>query len=159
MSIRGACLKLAGGNAKEMLRLQNKYRNIKKETKIFKFPAINSQFLQKNDQKINSENKNQNTKLTDEDIKSLFLGLVNLVKETARENNKTEIEKFVLKTEEENRKRLVELEQKQNEIERLKQYTLELKEKIKNLNNALANYRVDFLNKKQNNFTNPNNNI
>ena len=159
MSIRGACLKLADGNATEMLRLQNKYRNIKKETKVFNFPIKNSEKLQKTGQKIDFSIENQNVKLTDDDIKSLFLGLVNLVKETAKEDNKSQIEKMVIKTEEENRKHLVELEQKQNEIERLKKYALELQEKNKSLSTALKNYRVDFLSKNQSNFTNPNNNI
>ena len=159
MSIRGACLKLADGNATEMLRLQNKYRNIKKETKVFDFPAKNSKKMQKNGQKVDFNIKNQNVKLTDDDIKSLFLGLVNLVKETAKEDSKSQIEKIVIKTEEENRKHLIELEQKQNEIERLKKYAIELQEKNKSLSTALENYRVDFLSKNNNNSINPTSNI
>ena len=142
MSTRGACLELSNGNAKEMLRLQNKYRSeMAKKTKILKFPAT----------KLDT---GHNTKLSDEDIKSLFLGLVKLVNENAKTESKEKMEKFLEQTEEEKRKHIIELEQKQFEIERLNQSISELKAKNISLNKSLENYRIDFLKQKnQNNQT------
>ena len=133
MSTRGACLKLSNGDIKQMLRLQNKYRSMKeKETKVYKFP-------------IQSTNKSKYA-LTDEDIKSLFMGLVNLVKESAKSDSQKKLQLFLEQTEEDKRKHLVELEQKQFEIDRLEQSINELKMKNALLNKSLQDYRIDYLN-------------
>lgn len=65
MSVRSACYKLANGDLARMTRLQNKYQNMKKNN-IIPF---------RNKQKLLSENE----------INSLFLGLVRLIKKTAIE--------------------------------------------------------------------------
>ena len=138
LSVRNACFRLAGGNAKEMLRLQNKYRNIAhKQAKVLKFPK---QSIESN------KNFGGKVKLTDDDIKSLFLGLVKLVKENATIDSKKQVEKILIATENEKRKHLVELEQKQFEISRLNQSIAELKQKNTLLNKVLENYRINYLN-------------
>ncbi len=92
-SVRRACLEVAQGNIKEMLRLQNKYRSLKLKNKIHDcFIKIknskkqlfnnNSKFQQKTSNILQMPNRN-NPVLTDEEIKSLFMGLVNLVKKSA----------------------------------------------------------------------------
>ena len=94
-SVRRACLEVAQGNIKEMLRLQNKYRSLKLKNKIHDcFITIknsrkqlfdnNSKFQQKTSNILQMPNRN-NPVLTDEEIKSLFMGLVNLVKKSAIE--------------------------------------------------------------------------
>lgn len=67
-SVRSACLTLAKGDLTLMTRLQNKYQNIKrKDKKIIAF-------------------KKKQISLTEQDINSLFLGLVKLIKKTAVED-------------------------------------------------------------------------
>ena len=94
-SVRRACLEVAQGNIKEMLRLQNKYRSLKLKNKIHDCFIIiknsrkqlfdnNSEFQQKTSNILQMPNRN-NPVLTDEEIKSLFMGLVNLVKKSAIE--------------------------------------------------------------------------
>lgn len=102
LSVRQACFKLAEGNLKFMVRYQNKYRCILKEKgtnkpTVLKFPL-------------------KTQRLTDEDIKSLFLGLVKLVKQSAITDATN-----VLKTENDFkadtlRKALVEISQKNKKI-------------------------------------------
>lgn len=131
-SVRNACEKLANGNVKEMLRIQNKYRSLSakpKQAKVIPFP----------------EQKTQKNKLSDEDIKSLFMGLVKLVKENEKASLQNDLKLFASKQEQQKRKELVLLEQKQIEIEMLKKEIAELTDKNKKLNEILANYRINFV--------------
>ena len=131
-SVRNACEKLANGNIKEMLRIQNKYRSLSakpKQAKVIPFP----------------KQKTQNNKLSDEDIKSLFMGLVKLVKENEKASLQSDLKLLVSKQEQQKRKELVLLEQKQVEIEMLKKEIAELTNKNKKLNEILANYRINFV--------------
>lgn len=131
-SVRNACEKLANGNIKEMLRIQNKYRSLlakPKQAKVIPFP----------------KQKTQNNKLSDEDIKSLFMGLVKLVKENEKASLQSDLKLLVSKQERQKRKELVLLEQKQMEIEMLKKEIAELTNKNKKLNEILANYRINFV--------------
>ena len=122
--------------------LQNDSKNHK--TTVYKFPSQNSK-------------KDFKNKLTDEDIKSLFMGLVNLVKENAKSDNQQRYEAFLEKTQEDKRRHILELEEKQNEIAKLNQNINELKAKNIALNKTLENYRIDFVSKidyDNNNFNN-----
>lgn len=116
--------------------LQNFDKN--KKTMVYKFPEQMSK-------------KDFKNKLTDEDIKSLFMGLVNLVKENAKSDNQQKYEAYLEKTQEDKRKHILELEEKQNEIARLNQSINELKAKNAILNKSLQEYRIDYLNNNQNN--------
>ena len=158
LSVRGACLELSNGDIAKMLRYQNKYRNIQRkkvdknnnvnnnanidglnQTKVYKFPS--------------TKKEEENSKLSDDDIKSLFMGLVNLVKQNERDDNQKKIQTFLKKTEEDRRKFTIELEQKNMEINRLNQSINELKLKNIALNKNLENYRIDYV---KNNFDNQN---
>jgi len=70
-SVRQACRKLSGGDLGLMTRFQNKYQNIKKselkKSNIIKF-------------------QNVKRELSEKDINSLFMGLVQLIKKTAEED-------------------------------------------------------------------------
>ena len=110
-SVRQACLKLSGGNVALMLRYQNKYRNQrqkKEEDEISK--PINI-----------LDYKNKQKSLSDNDINSLFNGLVRLVKKMAYEEATTNLFKerdsmsYLLK------KTLYDYEKKEKEVEVLKE--------------------------------------
>ena len=70
MSVRSACYKLCKGDLTLMTRYQNKYQSVKKEK--LKTKNVDNVILFKNKQKV----------LTDNDINSLFLGLVKLIKKS-----------------------------------------------------------------------------
>lgn len=97
-SIRKACLKLGNNSVEEMLRYQNKFRNVMKNNR----PLYNKCLLKLKESGLSKEPRNENViymkkpeerKITDEDVNTLFLGLVKLVKKNAIEN----IEKNLLK--------------------------------------------------------------
>jgi hypothetical protein len=104
-SVRKACLKLADNDVEQMLRCQNKFRSVMNTDKTLYNKCL--QNLKKNglsenkyvQQKIDKLSKDKNKegkivymkrpevkRLTDEDVNSLFLGLVKLVKKSAIEN-------------------------------------------------------------------------
>lgn len=103
-SVRFACQKLSGGDLALMTRLQNKYQNEKKKQ--------TGQVIQ-----FRSRQKS----LTENEINSLFLGLVKLIKKTAVEDvlEKTKLEKessaFLLK------KAFVDLGKKDKQIAELQE--------------------------------------
>ena len=94
----------------------------------------------------NSQKKPKKQTLTDDEIKSLFMGLVKIVKENAIENNSQEIQLYLEQAEMRKRRELVLLKQKQAEIESLNQEIANLKQKNKILNEKLTDYRVKYLN-------------
>ena len=110
-SVRKACLMLSGGDVKQMLRMQNKYRANKKENKtnILTFK-----------QKVTN-------KITDADINGLFMGLVKLVKKSALEEAKNAVADEKLQSSSAIRKLISQLGQKERELEFLKE--LSFKEK------------------------------
>lgn len=88
-SIRKACLKLANNDVNLMVRYQNKYRSVLKTNP--KLIEEISKELNINQLKTNSNNliyfKKQEPKtITENDINSLFLGLIKLVKKSATES-------------------------------------------------------------------------
>lgn len=114
-SVRAACQILSGGNLSLMTRLQNKYQNSKKkENNVIPF---------RQKQKL----------LTENDINSLFMGLVKLIKKTAIEDfmEKTKLEKqsssFLLK------KAFLDLNKKDKQIADLRADFEKLKEENKTL--------------------------
>lgn len=134
-SVRGACLKLANGDATKMIRIQNKYRSQNKSKKennmgnIIKMPVKNV--------------------ITDEDINALFFGLIKLVKkqeqdrarfkvqaelETASEKLKNALKEIVIKR--------AEIEKLQSEISLLKaDNTQNAQTQIKNRIKALQQHK------------------
>jgi len=122
-SVRQACLKLSGGNIALMLRYQNKYRN----------SQLKKQEV-KQENKVNIlDYKNKQKKLTEEDITSLFMGLVKLIKKMAFDEVAQTLKKerdsagFLLK------KALIDLNKKEREYESLKESFKEIEDKNKML--------------------------
>lgn len=103
-SLRNACLKVAGGDIKKMLRYQNKFRSLEKSAEPCKVVRMPS----------------KKGKLTDSEINSLFMGLVKLIKKCAEEQAE---EKALFEAETANealRRTVVELSAKQKELDNLK---------------------------------------
>ena len=127
MSVRTACQKMSCGDITLMTRLQNKYQNLKKSGKK------NNIIVFRQKQKSLSEN----------DINSLFLGLVKLIKKTAIDEfmEKTRLEKessaFLLK------KAFVDLSRKEKEIKALKEEFSNLKAENASLQTKLEGLMLD----------------
>lgn len=152
-SVRSACMELANNDAKLLVRLQNKYRS---ETQ-------KSQNLQKNSTLTDKNSKNLKTidniisfpveqkllpqKLTDAEIQSLFLGLVNLIKKSTlasvEEKTMSEREKLSLAI----RTTTVELEQKNDKIEKLLEENQKLSKQVLSLKDKLKELRMSFVEK------------
>ncbi len=135
-SVRLACQKLSNGNLALMTRLQNKYQNmcrkIKQDNNIIHFQPK---------QKL----------LTDNDINSLFLGLVKLIKKNATEEamEKSQVSNQLLK------KAFADLGRKDKELSSLKAEFERLKKEnevlrlmhTQNKNDALKNHLISKRNK------------
>lgn len=132
-SIRKACEMISDGTISDMLRIQNKYRSLQKKqtAKVIQFPSNTSQ---------------TSGKLSDDDIKSLFMGLVKLVKESAHEDSKTELKNYIKQYEKHKLQDVVALKQKDTEIAILKNQIADLKQKNRTLNEKLTDYRIKFIN-------------
>lgn len=135
-SVRKACLELSEGNVPKMLRLQNKYRSLIKKDKgnsnmgqIIKMPVTNN-------------------RITDEDIKALFMGLVKLVKKQEQENAKALYESELFKANEKLKLAMNNLIVKQNEIDTLNKKIELIKVEINCQNENSIKKRVNDLNKK-----------
>ena len=125
-SVRRACYEVASGDLKLMIRLQNKYRSQEK----FKKPASNNILFM----------PNKKSGLTDDEINSLFLGLVKIVKKSARDNLDANLIFQVQSANNDLRKSIKDLADKEREVkllrkkfELLSNEKLKLKEEIKNL--------------------------
>ena len=129
VSVRTACQKLSGGDLTLMTRLQNKYQNLKKK----RLKSSDNIIVFRQRQKVLSEN----------DINSLFLGLVKLIKKTAIDEfaEKMKLEKessaFLLK------KAFVDLARKDKQISELKEEFLTLKKENAQLQLKLESLSVD----------------
>lgn len=137
-SVRKACLKLSGGNVAEMLRYQNKYRAIKNTKKIKEKPTMG--------QIIKMPQKTE--KLSEEDIKVLFLGLVRLVKKQEYENAKSAFETQLFKANEKLKHAIAEIAFKQNQIDNLREEIKVVKNKLEENQELLLKEKVSKVNKK-----------
>ena len=106
-SVRKSCLILANGDATNMIRIQNKYRALKRreqglcENNIIKMPI-------------------KRNVLNDDDVKALFLGLVKLVKKQEYEKAKNIYEYDLNLANEKLKQVFNEIVEKDNKIEELK---------------------------------------
>lgn len=90
-SIRKACLKLANNDVNLMVRYQNKYRSVLKTNpklieEISKELNINKLKTNTNSSNLIYFKKQEPKTITENDINSLFLGLIKLVKKSATES-------------------------------------------------------------------------
>ena len=79
-SVRSTCLRLSGGDANKMIRLQNKYRSTMKNESEFVQEVIKKYNIKTTEDKGNVLTIRHKARLTDSDINSLFMGLVRLIK-------------------------------------------------------------------------------
>ncbi len=147
-SIRKACLKIANGNIEQMVRLQNKYRIVlKKEPKLLfeiennlkeKGFAINLN-LPKN--VISMPTKR--THLSESEINSLFLGLVKLIKNSARNEANLELQKETEFANNTLRQTLVNLSGKEMQLKELRKNFEQLKSEKQKLDGKIKNLRIE----------------
>lgn len=79
-SVRATCLRLSGGDANKMIRLQNKYRSTMKNEPEFVQEVVKKYNIKTTDNKENVLTIRRKARLSDSDINSLFMGLVRLIK-------------------------------------------------------------------------------
>lgn len=109
-SVRKACLMLSNGNVSTMLRYQNKYRSSveSKPDNVLKF-------------------KNRVSQISESDLHGLFMGLVKLIKKNAFEEFKMHFEKENERINDEMRKMIALIGQKDRELNFLRQDNARLK--------------------------------
>lgn len=155
LSVRQSCLMLANGNTKKMIRFQNKFRNaLKNEPE--KVQAILDEYkkqgIKTRDIKYNNIvmlPKKKIEPITQNEIQSLFWGLVRLVKKSAQD----EIEQNLIREAEfannQLEKSLIDLRRKNILIKELKEQNELLKDKIaqteKNLHSSQEKMISSFL--------------
>ena len=137
-SVRKACFKLSNGNLSEMVRLQNKYRTILTKQQYI-IDECKNELKQKGFLIEEPEQKNnvikmptRQSKLSDNDINSLFLGLVKLVKKQALEDANASLKSETEFANNALRKSLVEIQAKDMELKKLREnFKLVCKQKQK----------------------------
>ena len=137
-SVRKACLTIANGNIEEMVRLQNKYRSLLKNQPSYleKLGYSNSNIIQMPQRK---------NKLSDNDINSLFVGLVRLVKNQAKQDANIAIKQEKEHANQILRKTLVELANKEKQLSILRKQFELLKDETKLLNNSFIFFFLSIL--------------
>ena len=141
-SVRQICANLAQGNQKQMARFQNKYRNTIKNDKTLvnsilddlRSKNIPVRNIRGDDDKILL--MNEKSALTDEELISLFKGLVNLVKQTA----KSQAEQQEIKNNQVLKQSIIASKRKDMLIRELKEQNDVLRAKLDIANLNLENY-------------------
>lgn len=141
VSVRKACYTLSGGDVGQMLRYQNKYRN----------------YLAKNTQKASSSlgkdsniiqfKKVQQRTLSEEEVQSLFIGLVRLVKKSAIEESEEKYRKIITEANENLRKAMLALNNRERDFNKLKEEFARIKNENSSLVNSVLKLRCDKANK------------
>ena len=151
ISVRKACLKLAGDDLGKMIRFQNKYRNVLKGNQALLSRCI--QELKDEGVDVNIKQKvtprpnnilvmpKQKGALSDKDIEALFMGLVRLVKRVACEQAEAQNRIEMKRTNDNLAKAYVELSSKDSEIKSLSTSLEKLKTENKNLKTCLQEKR------------------
>lgn len=138
LSVRKACLNLAGGDITKMVRLQNKYRTVKKEQESKDTPLP---------QNIISMPQ-KHAQLTENEINSLFLGLVKLIKSNVKQELNFKMQKDTESANSLLRQTLVNLSNKEQQIEKLKKSFELLKLENKKLDEKIKLLRISNIDKK-----------
>lgn len=119
-SVRKACYLLSGGDVKEMLRMQNKYRaETRTESNVLQFK------------------KKQSGQVSDADVLSLFSGIIKIVKRNAAEQTRKEVDAECRESREQLRELVLKIGQKERELQFLKSESKRLKNE-----NALLKKRL-----------------
>lgn len=142
ISIRKTCMMLAGNDAKQMLRLQNKYRNMTKILKrkkmeenvvdIEKSVFMESSAKKKQQNIINfaSAKTKFGKGITDSDINALFMGLVRIVKKQAEQSANADLKEECKFATENFRQTLIDLNKTEALLKKEQQKNIELSAKL-----------------------------
>lgn len=126
-SIRQTCMELANNDAKKMLRLQNKFRNMQKQ-KLIKNKGEEN--MEEKIININSAKQNLNKKITDNEINALFLGLIKIIKKAAIENANEELKNECREATQNFRQTIIDLNKREAELKKAYEINKELNLKI-----------------------------
>lgn len=131
ISVRQTCMQLSNNNAKLMLRLQNKYRNMLKQKNK---GEQKMESVEKDNKVINIIKAKQelNKNITDSEINALFMGLIKIVKKAAIENANAELKSECLEATQNFRQTIVDLNKKEMELKKAYELNQELNLKVKN---------------------------
>ena len=150
VSVRRACLQLSNNNLSDMIRFQNKYRNlIKSKPKLFEECA---EELKRVGVNVCVESKKQSSNilympkqktLSDKDIESLFMGLVRLVKRVANEQANQQAQSQIKLINDNLKTALVNIKSKENEIEKLSSNLRVLQNENSNLTEKIRELRTE----------------
>lgn len=152
-SVRQTCMELAHNDAKQMLRFQNKFRNMQKqkESQIKQDKEIE----QKKVINISSAKHIMNKKISDDEINALFLGLIKIVKKAAIENANEELKNECKEATENFKQTIIDLNKKEAELKKVYEINSELNLKIESqqqqiclLLEKLSNRKINELEKK-----------
>ena len=143
ISIRRACLDLANGDDKLMIRYQNKYRNLLKTKPQLVSKVANE--LRAKGVKVRNVGIKDNiavmptpkAQITDKEIQSLFLGLVRLIRKSAEENVEIRLKRDAEFASTALQNSLIDLRRKEILIRELEEQNRSLKIKIKNIEKNL----------------------
>ena len=135
-SVRKACLTVGNGNLEMMVRLQNKYRSILKTN-----PEYLENFAQNKSNIIPMPQRKN--KLSDNEINSLFIGLVKLIKNQAKQEAN-----IIIKNEKEQannllRQTMVEIANKDKQIATLRKQLQLLKNESKTMTSKIEQLRSE----------------
>ena len=156
ISVRKTCMMLANNDANKTLRLQNKYRSIKGKD-LHEVSVEKKEESFRNIINIASAKRSFNKKITDSEINALFLGLLKIVKKSALENANEELKKECEDASLNFRQTIIELNEKEKELKRIKELNDGLNLKIESqqqqicmLLKKLSNRKIGVLEKKSN---------
>ena len=135
-SIRKACLTVANGNIEQMVRFQNKYRSLLKNN-----PEYLDQLSGNKTNIISMPVRKQN--LTDNEINSLFVGLVKLIKSQARQEANLNIKNEKERANEILRQTLVDLANKEKQLKILRKKFELLKNESLNMSKNIETLRAE----------------
>jgi len=160
-SVRSSCLELANNDVSLMIRYQNKFRSLLKNNaslinEINK--KLDATIGPKQDIKkaniltfpVLDKTKNKE-RLSDEELKGLFMGLVKLVKKSADLEVSNALKKECNFANESLRKTLIAMRKKEEEILLLSQKNEVLNERLKALEDQMINLRIQAFTNMQNN--------
>ena len=146
VSVRKACYTLSNGDVGQMLRFQNKYRNFL--SKRAKSSTEKMHVYDRLDDKNNIvEFRKVQKTLSDNEVQSLFMGLVRLVKKTALEESEERFRRQINEANENLRKTIQALNNKERDVFKLKEELLRIKKENSSLADCVLKLRCEKANK------------
>ena len=139
VSVRRACYNLSGGDVGQMLRYQNKYRNYLAKNAPKAEPK--QQIIENNSNIITF--KKTPRSLSDGEVQSLFMGLVRLVKKSAMEESEEKYRKQINEANENLRKAILDLQNRERDYNNLKQELTKIKSENSSLVDSVLKLRCD----------------